>query len=95
MALVIDIKVVPSSGRTGFMLDKSGRIKCYVKSPAEKGLANRELIKTLAGKLNLNQDKIEIVTGLTSPRKRIRIHANYSLELVMHLLGCEHQNSLI
>jgi len=45
MSLVFDLKVVPRSGRNKWVLDKSGKLKCYLKSPPEKGLANKELIK--------------------------------------------------
>ena len=39
MSLVIEIKVFPSSGRQKFVIDKSGKLKCYLKNPPEKGKA--------------------------------------------------------
>lgn len=94
MALVIEIKVVPQSGRSGFVLDKSGKLKCYLKSPAERGLANSELVKTIAKTLGLAQDKVTLVSGQTSRNKRVKIDAEMTLEQVIAKVGIEKQQSL-
>ena len=53
MTIVLDIKVVPSSGKQRIEVDKTGKLKCHLKSPPEKGKANHELIKFLSQKLSL------------------------------------------
>ena len=40
MALRLEIKVVPSSGKLCFAIDKQQRLKCYLKAQAEEGKAN-------------------------------------------------------
>ena len=71
--ITIDIKVVPSSGKQLCTSDKSGKIKCYVKSPPERGKANQELVKFLSKKLGLPQENVYIISGETSRNKRMRI----------------------
>jgi uncharacterized protein YggU (UPF0235/DUF167 family) len=53
MSLIITIKVFPSSGQQKWMVDKAGNLKGYVKSPAQEGRANQELIRNLAKALKL------------------------------------------
>ncbi len=95
MPLQIVIKVTPSSGRQGWTLDKSGKLKCFLKSPAEKGLANKELIKTLANALRVGQDAITILGGLTSRTKRILIQTTMTIQELEAILGIERQQSLL
>lgn len=95
MPLQIVIKVSPSSGRQAWTVDKNGQLKCFLKSPPEKGLANKELIKLLAHSLHLSQDAITIVGGLTSRTKRILIQTTMTLSEVESILGIERQQSLL
>jgi uncharacterized protein (TIGR00251 family) len=94
MSLCVSIKVVPQSGKTGFIFDKNGTLKCYLKSPAEKGLANKELIKTIAQKLKISQDSIELLSGHTSRNKRIKIVANITIDQLWEALGLEQQQKI-
>jgi len=95
MPLQIIVKVAPSSGRQIWTLDKSGNLKCFLKSPAEKGLANKELIKTLANALRISQDTITILGGLTSRTKRILIQTTMTTQELEAILGIERQQSLL
>ncbi len=85
MALVFDVKVIPSSGSFGFFRDKNGELKCHLKSAPEKGQANRELLKGLAKLLKIPQNDIEIIAGDIIRKKKIKIHAALTLE---HLCAC-------
>lgn len=95
MTLIINIKVVPSSGRTKWVLDKSNILKGYLKSPAQQGKANDEIIKTLANTLRLTQKEIQIVAGITSRNKKIKINSNITFEQILQALGIEKQLSFI
>jgi uncharacterized protein len=86
MPLIIEIKVVPSSGRQKCILDKANRVKCYVKNPPEKGLANKELIKFLAESLNLAQSAFMIIAGEAARTKKIKIDAAITLEQFLQKL---------
>lgn len=94
MSLTIDIKVVPNSGKQKFVLDKSGILKCFIKSAPEKGLANNELIKFLSKSLGLTQNDVEIVSGHTDRKKRIRINKDLSFEQLLSLLEIDKQESI-
>lgn len=89
MALIFELKVVPSSGRSGFVRDKSGMIKCFLKSPAQDGKANRELIKTIAQAVGVTQQEVTIVSGLTGRKKKIKITGELSLDRLYQLLGID------
>lgn len=95
MALIVEIKVVPLSGKTGFELDKQGDLKCFLKSAPEKGAANKELIKLLSKELKIPQNDIEIVSGLTLRKKRIKLHVAITFEEFSEKLGLAHQKKLI
>lgn len=73
--MIIEVKVVPSSGKNKWVIDKSGQLKCYLKSPPERGLANNELIRLIAQMLKIPQQSVIIISGLTSKKKRIEIKA--------------------
>ena len=94
MALVFDIKVVPRSGRNAWKLDKSGMLKCYLKSAPEKGLANKELIKTVARVLSVTQEDVEIIAGATRRNKRLKVNLDISFDRLLAILGVERQQSL-
>lgn len=95
MAIIIEIKAVPSSGRSKIVLDKSGIIKCYLKSQAESGKANKELIKLFSDILNINQKQIYIISGLTNPKKKIRLDVEIDQKKLYDALGFAMQTNLL
>lgn len=94
MSLIIDVKVVPQSGKQLFKLDKTGRLTCYLKSAPERGLANKELIKFIAKVLSIPLASIEIVAGKTSRNKRVRLKVDIKFEHLLQQLGIEQQLEL-
>jgi uncharacterized protein len=91
MAFMFDVKVFPSSGKKGWVIDKSGTLKCYLKSPAEQGKANNELIKGLAKALGVTQNLVSIVSGATSQKKRIKVDMEITFNQLLELLGIDWQ----
>jgi uncharacterized protein len=70
----IRVKVIPKSSKTelaGYLLDGTWKVK--VAAAPEKGKANRALVEFLAEKLGVAKSRIRIVSGETSPLKRIRV----------------------
>jgi hypothetical protein len=93
--LRIIIKVIPSSGKIGCILaKKSDELKCFVKSPPERGKANAELIKYLAKKLSVQQNSIKIIAGSQSRKKIIAIDADITHNQLMNALGIVKQQKL-
>ncbi len=94
MTLLFLVKVVPSSGKQAWQLDKSGILKCHLKSPPEQGKANLELIKFLAKSLSLTQKEIEIVAGATSRTKKIKLLTKLDYAQVLDQLGIAEQKKI-
>ena len=69
-----DVKVVPRSAVTGFagyMAD--GTLKIKLAAVPEKNRANQMLIEFLANEFHTLRDKVEVVSGATSTRKRVQV----------------------
>ena len=94
MALVIDVKVVPSAGCVSWKLQEGDRLKCYLKSSPEKGKANKELIELLSKALQLPGSACIIISGATSRLKRVRIDTSQSVDTLFEALGIERQMKL-
>jgi len=70
----LQIKVIPKSSKSevvGILGDGTWKVK--VAAPPEKGRANEELRATLARHFGVPVRDVEIVSGETSQRKRVRI----------------------
>ena len=68
------VKVIPKSSRSeivGAMADGTLRVK--IAAAPEKGKANDELRRLLAKTYNVRLSDVEILSGLTSPLKRVRV----------------------
>lgn len=94
MALIIEVKVIPSSGRVMWKLEEGDRLKCYLKSPPEKGKANRELISLVTKALKLPASACTIISGATSRLKRVRIDTQQSFGELLAALKIERQMRL-
>ena len=93
--LILEVKVVPQSGRMAIVLDKSGILKCFIKAVPEKGKANEEVIELLAKTLKLAKGSFEIVSGWTSKKKVIKIQSNLTYEQFLHLIGSGVQKKIV
>ncbi|MBN9564755.1 MAG: DUF167 domain-containing protein [Alphaproteobacteria bacterium] len=76
--ILIKIKASPgaSSLRLGdWIKDPDGwqRLKIYVTAPPEKGKANQQIIKLLAGTLRIPSSRLEIINGTSGSRKTLLI----------------------
>ncbi|MEP7366216.1 MAG: DUF167 domain-containing protein [Acidobacteriota bacterium] len=70
----LTVKVIPRSSKSeviGEMAD--GTLKVKLAAVPEKGKANEELCTVLAHHFNVPPRDIEIISGLTSTRKRVRV----------------------
>ena len=76
MAVLLEIKVFPQSGRQQCLQDKTGTLKCYLKSSPEHGKANEELVKFLATTLSLPQTNFKLVRGATARKKLIKVETS-------------------
>jgi len=74
--LLLRVKVLAGAGRSEVAGLRSGELAVRVQAPALEGRANRELRRFLAGRLGLPASRVEILSGESSPHKRLRLPAD-------------------
>lgn len=77
--LILDLKIQPGASASEFAGRLGARLKIRLKAPPREGKANVELIRFLAGCLDVPRSAITIERGVTSRSKRVRIR-NGALE---------------
>ena len=81
----LKIRVIPKSSKNEIVGKEGDTYKVKVTSPPVDGKANRALISLLSEKLGIPKGSIEIVAGVTSRMKRVRVYG-ISLEDVAGLM---------
>jgi uncharacterized protein (TIGR00251 family) len=72
--VVVQILVQPRASRSKVVGIHDGAFKIQLTSAPVDGAANKDLIGMLAKKIGVAKSDIEILSGQTGRRKRIRIH---------------------
>jgi uncharacterized protein len=70
---ILCVKAVPGASRDKIVGVLGDCLKVATSSAPEKGRANASIAKTLAKALGVSKRDVEIVAGLTNPRKEFRI----------------------
>lgn len=70
---MLSVKVIPNAAATEIVGYVGDTLKIRVQAPAEKGKANAELVAFLAERLGIPKTAIQIVRGVNSSRKLIRL----------------------
>lgn len=70
----IIVTVLPRSSRNQVVVENCNYLKVKLKAAPVKGEANKELIKFLAKKFSVAKSQVEILKGLTSKDKLVRIY---------------------
>ncbi len=73
MEEIIKLLVRPGSNSNSIEGAYQDRIKIKIKSPPERGRANKELIKFLSEKTGIPKKNIKILSGLNTSLKDIKI----------------------
>jgi uncharacterized protein (TIGR00251 family) len=71
--LLLKVKVTPGSSSSSVIGVVNDCLRVSLRSAPEKGKANKELVEVLAAFFNTKRAAIEVVSGLTSRQKLIRI----------------------
>ncbi|MDZ4847186.1 MAG: DUF167 domain-containing protein [Chitinophagales bacterium] len=77
--MFLHIKAKPGSKMNQISIAADGSFIIKIKAPAHDGKANDELLKFLSTKLGLPKSKIQLVSGFTSPFKKLQIDADESV----------------
>lgn len=94
MALIVEIKVVPQSGRNQLLMDKSGVLKCFIKAAPEKGKANKEVVEVVAKILGIPKSSVGLIAGATGRKKLLKINADITYDQLLEKLGSGIQKSI-
>lgn len=93
--LRFDIIVVPQSGRQQIILDKNGRLKCFILAAPEKNKANKEVIALISKTIKVPQRSIVIAVGALFRKKTIEIDTDMTYEQFLNACGCAQQQSCV
>jgi uncharacterized protein (TIGR00251 family) len=87
--VVLYLSVKPNSQKQQIIYDKDeNKLTIFLKSPPDKGKANKELIKYLAKILNLSSSDVTLIFGHTSREKAVLIQNN-NLSMIREKLANE------
>lgn len=81
-----EIRVVPRAAKTEIVGQMDGALKVRISAPPVDGAANAELVKLFAKTLGVARSNVEIVSGLASKAKLIRV-MGVTAEAVRDALG--------
>lgn len=85
-SIVFPVFVVPRASRSEFAGELGGAVKVRLASPPVDGEANAELVKLFAKLFKIARSQIEIISGLSSRSKRIRL-TGVTAEQLKSVLG--------
>jgi len=71
--VIISVKAVPNASRNKIAGELDGALKINIAAAPERGAANKAICKLLAKTLGIRTQQVTVETGLTSPRKTVRI----------------------
>ena len=74
MSATIYVHVQPRAKRTEIVGMHGDAVKIRLQSPPIDGAANEELIQLLSKRLGVRRTDVELIGGVSSRRKRIRIN---------------------
>ncbi|WP_437192456.1 DUF167 domain-containing protein [Planctomicrobium sp. SH527] len=80
--VIIAVQAQPGSRRNAITGVHDKRLKVAVTQVAEKGKANQEIVKLLAGVLGVAKSQIAVVSGETNSKKSIRVQGRTASELI-------------
>ena len=84
----IKLYIRPGAAETRVEGIYQDRIKIRINASPEKGRANKELIKFIAGILSIPKSRISITSGKTSNYKEIQINSNHNNNYDIILGAC-------
>jgi uncharacterized protein (TIGR00251 family) len=86
---VIDVWAVPGASRSGVTGLHGDAVRVRVAAPAERGAANRELLRLLARVLGVRAGDVTLEAGAAGRRKRVHVRGldagAAARRLVLHL----------
>ena len=72
-AVTLGIRIQPRASKNGMARMADGTLKIRLTAPPVDGAANEALVLFLADAFGVPRSQVEILSGLTAPRKVVRI----------------------
>lgn len=82
---VLEVKVHAGARRNEVRWESDQRVKVWVTQAPEKGKANQAVLEILARSLGIRPSQLEIVSGQTSPQKRVLVRGLNAQEVTQRL----------
>lgn len=83
--VVLPVKVQAGARRNGLAGEHAGTLKVQVTSVAERGKATEAVLQTIASAFHLKRSQVSLLSGMTSPHKRILIEGLSPAEMAQRL----------
>lgn len=71
--IIIPVKAHPGARRNGLAGEHAGALKVQVTQAPERGKATDAVLKTIADTLRLKRSQVSLLSGATSPQKRVLV----------------------
>ena len=87
-AVILSVEVSPASGHEEFFSGYDPwrkSIRCSVRSPPVHGKANREVAESLARILEVPAVSVQVISGTTQSRKRVKVESITRQEVLERL----------
>jgi len=86
-AVMLEVEVQPGAKRQGIIgfNEWRGRLTVTVRAEAQKGKANNAVLHVLSTSLQIPRNQLKIVSGISSPSKKVRIE-KVSADALVQLL---------
>jgi len=72
----LKVRVIPGASENKVIQQEDGSLRVYLTAPPIEGAANKALIELLAKEYKASKSEVEIITGLTSRDKLVRIDSD-------------------
>jgi uncharacterized protein (TIGR00251 family) len=86
--VLLPVRAQPGSRHSGIRGEQAGALKVCVTQVAEKGKANKALIKVLCAALDLRPSQVELISGETAAQKRFLIRDITQDALAQRIAKC-------
>jgi uncharacterized protein (TIGR00251 family) len=73
--LLLRVRAITNAGRNEIVGVRAGELVVKLRVPPLEGRANRELVRLLASRFGLSRSSVDLVAGLSSHHKRLRLPA--------------------
>lgn len=71
--IIVPVKAQPGARRNGLAGEHAGALKVQVTQAPERGKATDAVLETIADALRLKRSQVSLLSGATSPQKRILV----------------------